>query len=109
MKLFKKRPKTPTSPKVEGKEFRPYMVFDLADFGEIWVDEDGYCAFNGKYHPVPAGKYKINGGKCLTIYANGCITPARPEPEAERTCFIRQGDPFPFRGCLDSLLSTEIL
>lgn len=57
----------------------PYLIFDLAEGGEVWVDEDGYCTLDGEQ--MPAGEHLLDDGNYIVIDENGELVVTQPEAD----------------------------
>ena len=47
----------------------PYLVYELADGGEVWVDADGFATMDGEQ--MPAGEHALSDGNFLIIDDSG--------------------------------------
>lgn len=57
----------------------PYLIFELAEGGEVFVDEDGFCTLNGEQ--MPAGEHPLADGNFIVIDDNGVLVVTEPEPD----------------------------
>lgn len=60
----------------------PYLIFDLAEGGEVWVDEDGFCTLDGEQ--MPAGEHALADGNFLVVDDTGMLVVTQPEADAEQ-------------------------
>lgn len=58
----------------------PFLVFTLADGGEVHVDADGFATLDGEQ--MPAGDHALDDGNVLVIDADGNMVITTDEPEA---------------------------
>lgn len=58
----------------------PYLVFELADGGEVFVDADGFATLNGEQ--MPAGEHALADGNVIVIDDAGNLVITTDEPEA---------------------------
>jgi hypothetical protein len=58
----------------------PVMIFDLADGGQIWVDETGFCTIDGEQ--APAGDHALADGNVIVIDDSGNLVVTQEEGEA---------------------------
>lgn len=59
----------------------PFMVFELAEGGEVYVDSEGFCTFDGEQ--MPAGEHELSDGNFLVIDDEGLMVITQPEGEGE--------------------------
>lgn len=59
----------------------PFIVFELAEGGEVWVDEEGYATRDGE--PMPAGEHALADGNFISIDENGQLVITQPEADTE--------------------------
>lgn len=59
----------------------PYLVFELAEGGEIFVDEEGYATINDEQ--APAGEHALADGNFIVIDDAGLMVVTEPEADAE--------------------------
>lgn len=57
----------------------PYLIFELAEGGEVWVDEEGFCTLDGEQ--MPAGEHALADGNVIVIDDNGVLVITQPEAE----------------------------
>lgn len=57
----------------------PYLVFDLEDGSEIWVDSEGYATLDGEN--MPAGEHLLDDGSYLVIDDDGKMVVTAEEVE----------------------------
>lgn len=57
----------------------PYLIFELSEGSEIWVDEDGFCTLDGEQ--MPAGEHALADGNVIVIDDNGTLVLTQPEAE----------------------------
>ncbi len=57
----------------------PYLVFELAEGGEVDVDSDGYATLDGE--PMPAGEHALADGNFIVIDDNGMLVTTQPEAD----------------------------
>jgi len=55
----------------------PYLVFDLADGGEVMVDSEGYATLDDQ--PMPAGEHALADGNFIVIDDSGMLVVTQPE------------------------------
>ncbi len=58
----------------------PYLIFELGEGGEIWVDEDGFCTLEGG-EQMPAGEHALADGNVIVVDDNGMLVITQPEAE----------------------------
>jgi hypothetical protein len=58
----------------------PYLIFTLADGGEIWVDEAGFATIDGEQ--APAGQHTLDDGNYIEIGDDGVMVVTTPEAES---------------------------
>lgn len=58
----------------------PYLIFELADGGEVSVDADGFATLNGEQ--MPAGEHALADGNVIVIDDAGLLVITAEEPEA---------------------------
>lgn len=49
----------------------PYLIFELADGGEVYVDSEGYATLNGEQ--MPAGEHALTDGNFIVIDDSGYL------------------------------------
>ncbi len=57
----------------------PYLIFELAEGGEAYVDEEGYVTLNDE--PMPAGQHALADGNFLVVDDSGMMVITQPEAE----------------------------
>lgn len=57
----------------------PFLVFELADGGEVWVDADGFATMDGEQ--MPAGEHALSDGNFLIIDDSGMMVVTQPEAD----------------------------
>jgi hypothetical protein len=60
----------------------PYLVFELSEGGEVWVDEDGFCTLDGA-EQMPAGEHALHDGNVIVVDESGMLVITQPEAEGE--------------------------
>lgn len=60
----------------------PFLAFDLAEGGEVRVDEDGYATLDGEQ--MPAGEHALADGNFIVIDDAGLLVITEPEAAAEQ-------------------------
>lgn len=55
----------------------PFLIFDLADGGEVWVDADGFATLDGEQ--MPAGEHALADGNFIVIDDEGNLVVTQPE------------------------------
>lgn len=58
----------------------PFLVFELAEGGELLVDEDGYATINDEI--APAGEHALADGNFIVIDDSGMMVVTTPEPDS---------------------------
>lgn len=58
----------------------PVMIFELADGGEIWVDETGFCTIDGEQ--APAGDHALADGNVIVIDDSGNLVVTQEEGDS---------------------------
>lgn len=56
-----------------------FMIFELADGGEVYVDKDGFATLDGEQ--MPAGEHALTDGSFLVIDDSGNMVITTDEPE----------------------------
>lgn len=59
----------------------PYLVFELAEGGEIFVDEEGFATINDEQ--APAGEHALADGNFIVIDDAGLMVLTEPEADAD--------------------------
>lgn len=59
----------------------PYIIFELADGGEVWVDAEGFATLDGEQ--MPAGEHALSDGNFIVIDADGSLVVTQDEAEGE--------------------------
>jgi len=59
---------------------KPYMIFELAEGGAVWVDEDGFCTLEGG-EQMPAGEHALADGNVIVIDDSGMLVITQPEAD----------------------------
>lgn len=57
----------------------PYLIFELADGGEVWVDADGYATLDGEQ--MPAGEHALADGNFIVIDESGNLVVTQEEAD----------------------------
>lgn len=57
----------------------PYLIFELAEGGEVQVDSDGYATLNGEQ--MPAGEHALADGNFIVIDDSGMLVVTEPEAD----------------------------
>lgn len=60
----------------------PYVIFELAEGGEIWVDSEGFATHDDEQ--APAGEHALSDGNFIVIDDNGYLVVTEDEAEAEQ-------------------------
>lgn len=60
---------------------KPYLIYELAEGGEVWVDSDGYCTKDGEQ--MPAGEHVLKDGNFLVVDDAGQMVITEPEARSE--------------------------
>lgn len=60
----------------------PYLIFELAEGGEVWVDEEGFATLDGEQ--MPAGEHALADGNFIVIDDAGMLVITQPEADAEQ-------------------------
>ena len=55
----------------------PYLVFELEDGNEVWVDEEGFATMDGEQ--MPAGEHALADGNVIVIDDSGMLVVTQPE------------------------------
>lgn len=55
----------------------PYLIFELADGGEVWVDADGFATLDGEQ--MPAGEHALADGNFIVIDDSGMLVVTQEE------------------------------
>lgn len=58
----------------------PYLVFELAEGGELYVDEEGFATINDEQ--APAGEHALADGNFIVIDDAGLMVLTEPEADA---------------------------
>jgi hypothetical protein len=58
----------------------PYLVFELSEGGEVWVDEEGFCTLDGG-EQMPAGEHALADGNVIVVDDSGMLVITQPEAE----------------------------
>lgn len=58
----------------------PYLIFELAEGGEAWVDEDGFCTLEGG-EQMPAGEHALADGNVIVVDESGALVITQPEAD----------------------------
>lgn len=58
----------------------PYLIFELAEGGEIWMDADGFCTIEAG-EQAPAGEHTLSDGSVIIIDDAGLFVETTPEGE----------------------------
>lgn len=58
----------------------PYLIFELAEGGEAWVDEEGFCTLEGG-EQMPAGEHALADGNVIVIDDSGMLVVTQPEAD----------------------------
>jgi hypothetical protein len=58
----------------------PYLIFELAEGGEAWVDEEGFCTLEGG-EQMPAGEHALADGNVMVVDDAGLLVITQPEAE----------------------------
>jgi hypothetical protein len=58
----------------------PYLIFELAEGGEAWVDEDGFCTLEGG-EQMPAGEHALADGNVIVVDDSGMLVITQPEAD----------------------------
>lgn len=58
----------------------PYLIFELADGGEVWVDADGFATLDGEQ--MAAGEHALADGNFIVIDDSGMLVVTQPEADA---------------------------
>lgn len=57
----------------------PYLIFELADGGEVQVDSEGYATLDGEQ--MPAGEHALADGNFIVIDDSGMLVVTQPEAD----------------------------
>lgn len=57
----------------------PYLIFELADGGEVWVDAEGFATLDGEQ--MPAGEHALADGNFIVIDDAGSLVITQEEAE----------------------------
>lgn len=57
----------------------PYLIFELADGGEVRVDADGFATLDGEQ--MPAGEHALTDGNYIVIDDSGMLVITQPEAD----------------------------
>lgn len=58
----------------------PYLIFELGEGGEVWVDEDGFCTLEGG-EQMPAGEHALADGNVIVVDDSGMLVITQPEAD----------------------------
>ena len=58
----------------------PYLIFELGEGGEVWVDEDGFCTLEGG-EQMPAGEHALTDGNIIVVDDSGMLVITQPEAD----------------------------
>jgi len=58
----------------------PFLIFELSEGGEVWVDEDGFCTLDGG-EQMPAGEHALADGNVIVIDEDGNLVVTQPEAD----------------------------
>lgn len=58
----------------------PYLIFELAEGGEVWVDEEGFCTLEGG-EQMPAGEHALADSNVIVIDDSGMLVITQPEAD----------------------------
>jgi hypothetical protein len=58
---------------------KPFLIFDLAEGGEVYCDEDGFCTLDGEQ--MPAGEHALDDGCFIVINEDGELVLTQPEAD----------------------------
>ena len=58
----------------------PYLIFELAEGGEVWVDEEGFCTLEGG-EQMPAGEHALADGNVIVVDDSGMLVITQPEAD----------------------------
>ena len=59
----------------------PYLIFELAEGGEVWVDADGFATLDGEQ--MPAGDHALADGNVIVIDDSGMLVVTQSEAGTE--------------------------
>lgn len=57
----------------------PFLIFELSEGGEVWVDADGFATLDGEQ--MPAGEHALTDGNFIVIDDSGILVITQPETE----------------------------
>lgn len=57
----------------------PFLIFELQDGGEVWVDADGFATLDGEQ--MPAGEHALSDGNYIVIDEAGLLVVTQEEAE----------------------------
>lgn len=57
----------------------PFLIFDLQDGGEVYVDADGFATLDGEQ--MPAGEHALADGNFIVIDDSGMLVVTQPEAD----------------------------
>ena len=57
----------------------PYLIFELADGGEVWVDAEGFATLDGEQ--MPAGEHALADGNFIVIDDAGNLVVTQEEAD----------------------------
>lgn len=58
----------------------PFLIFELADGGEVWVDADGFATLDSEQ--MPAGEHALTTGDFIVIDDEGYLVVTQPEADS---------------------------
>ena len=58
----------------------PYLIFELAEGGEVWVDEEGFCTLEGG-EQMPAGEHALADSNVIVVDDSGMLVITQPEAD----------------------------
>lgn len=58
----------------------PYLIFELGEGGEVWVDGDGFCTLEGG-EQMPAGEHALADGNVIVVDDSGMLDITQPEAD----------------------------
>ena len=65
--------------KDETESGKPYLIFELAQGGEVWIDEEGFATLNGEQ--MAAGEHTLADGNIIVIDDAGVLVITQAETE----------------------------
>ena len=57
----------------------PFLIFELSEGGEVWIDEDGFATLDGEQ--MPAGEHALADGNFIVIDDSGMLVITQPEAD----------------------------